>query len=116
MRSIEQACYWMAADDSEIAPSLESDIQTDIAIIGGGFTGLWTSLFLKELDGACDVVILESQTVGYGGSGRNGGIVGETIDHSHSLSMIHFGFEEAKRLVSIGRKNLEEMAAFLSTN
>src|SRR6185437_11152851 len=51
-----------------------------------------------------------------GGSGRNGGIVGETIDHSHSLSVIHFGFEEAKRLVSIGRKNLEEMAAFLSTN
>src|SRR4030095_11411575 len=98
MLPIEQACYWMAQDRPEAEPALLGDLRTDIAIIGGGFTGLWTALFLKELSPSTEVAILEQGRVGYGGSGRNAGILGETIDHSHQLAIVHFGFEEARRL------------------
>jgi glycine/D-amino acid oxidase-like deaminating enzyme len=93
-------------------PSLTDELRTDIAIIGAGFTGLWTSLFLKELDPTVDVTIVEKHFAGYGGSGRNGGILGETIDHSHQLAIQHFGRDEAKKLAEIGRNNIAEMQQF----
>lgn len=114
MLSIHEACYWMTTSRSEPAPPLDQDIKTDIAIVGAGFTGLWTALFLKELDAATKVVVLERETAGYGASGRNAGIVSETLDHSHSLAVTHFGLEEARRLVTVGRLNLEEMVGFLA--
>jgi L-2-hydroxyglutarate oxidase LhgO len=87
MLPIEKACYWMATAPIAIMPSLQESIKTDIGIVGAGFTGLWTALFLKELDPSAEVAILEKQIAGYGGSGRNGGILGETIDHSHDLAI-----------------------------
>ncbi len=97
-------------------PTKWIDLRTDIAIIGAGFTGLWTALFLKELSPETEVVILEQGGAGYGGSGRNAGMLGETIDHSHQLAIAHFGFEEAKKLAQIGHQNVEEMAAFLEAH
>jgi glycine/D-amino acid oxidase-like deaminating enzyme len=82
--------------------------------VGAGFTGLWTALFLKELEPAIDVVILEQETAGYGGSGRNAGIVGETLDHSHELAAAHFGLDEARELARLGRENLDELEKFLA--
>jgi len=45
----------------------------DVAICGGGYTGLWTAIFLKRADAALRVAVLERDYVGYGASGRNGG-------------------------------------------
>ena len=45
----------------------------DVAIVGGGFTGLWTAHYLAEADPALRVAVLEAETVGFGASGRNGG-------------------------------------------
>ena len=67
---------------------------------------------LKEADASLDVVLVEKHTVGYGGSGRNAGILAETVDHSHQLAISHFGLEEAKRLALLGRRNVDEMEAF----
>lgn len=116
MLPIHEACYWMTTSRSEPAPALNQDITADIAIVGAGFTGLWTAVLLKQLDASADVVVLERENAGYGASGRNAGILSETIDHSHSLAVTHFGLEEAQRLVAIGKQNLQEMAAFLITN
>ncbi len=82
--------------------------------MGGGFTGLWTALFLKELDPATEVVLLEAERIAYGASGRNAGIVGETFDHSHELAVAHFGVAEAKRLAALARANLVELERFLA--
>lgn len=116
MKPIEQACYWMTTERRPPEPSLEGDLAADIAVVGGGFTGLWTSLALKEADPASDVVLIEKNTVGYGGSGRNAGILAETVDHSHQLAIAHFGMEEARRLAELGRRNVDEMAAFFAEN
>jgi glycine/D-amino acid oxidase-like deaminating enzyme len=59
----------------EPAPGLEGDISADVCIVGGGFTGLWTALALKEREPSADVVLLEADVCGAGPSGRNGGFL-----------------------------------------
>ena len=52
---------------------LENNITTDICIVGGGFTGLWTALKIKEKNSSSNIVIIEKDLCGSGASGRNGG-------------------------------------------
>jgi len=59
-------------------PPLAGDIQVDIAIVGGGYTGLWTAYYLLRQDPTLRVLVIEKEIVGFGASGRNGGwCVGE---------------------------------------
>ncbi len=113
MQPIEQACYWLAIRPSAAPHPLEGTQRTDLAIVGAGLTGLWTALFLKQLDPACDVTVIEQGVAAYGGSGRNAGMLSETIDHSHQLAIDHFGMEEAGLLARLGQENVEEMLAYL---
>ncbi|HEY5844819.1 MAG TPA: FAD-dependent oxidoreductase, partial [Mycobacterium sp.] len=53
--------------------ALPGDRDADVAIIGGGYTGLWTAYYLITADPTLRVTILESEYVGFGASGRNGG-------------------------------------------
>ena len=54
-------------------PTLAGDVEADVAIVGAGFTGLWTAYYLAEADPALRIVVLEAETAGFGASGRNGG-------------------------------------------
>jgi len=54
-------------------PALDGDIRADIAIVGAGYTGLWTAWYLKQLEPSLAIVILEAEIAGFGASGRNGG-------------------------------------------
>jgi len=59
-------------------PPLAGDTQVDVAIVGGGYTGLWTAYYLLRLDPSLRIVVIETEIVGFGASGRNGGwCVGE---------------------------------------
>jgi glycine/D-amino acid oxidase-like deaminating enzyme len=60
-------------------PGLPSDVDCDVAIVGAGFTGLWTAYYLKQHDPSLRVVVLEREIAGYGPSGRNGGWVSSGI-------------------------------------
>ncbi len=57
----------------EPRPGLTHDVDADVAIVGGGLTGLWTAYYLKEADPRLSIVVCESEIAGYGASGRNGG-------------------------------------------
>lgn len=116
MRPIEQSCYWLATRQANPSRPQAVDARCDVAIIGGGLTGLWTALFLKELSPRTEVVLLEANTLAYGASGRNAGMLSETIDHSHALAIQHFGEQEARRLALLGQKNVDEMVAWLAKN
>lgn len=54
-------------------PALPGDRDADVAIIGAGYTGLWTAYHLSLLDPSLRIVVLEREIAGFGASGRNGG-------------------------------------------
>jgi len=87
MQSWRQISLWMDQVNENITPrpSLHSTIQADIAIIGGGFTGLWTAYYLTEQNPELSVVIVEAQTVAFGASGRNGGWLMGEMAGQHKL-------------------------------
>ena len=68
-------------------PPLSGDQRADVAIIGGGFTGLMTAYELKRADPGLDVVVLEARDVGFGSSGRNG---------SFAMTVVGLGFQYTK--------------------
>jgi glycine/D-amino acid oxidase-like deaminating enzyme len=57
------------------APALDGEHACDLAVVGGGFIGLWTALLAKERDADRHVVIVERGAVGQGAAGRNGGML-----------------------------------------
>jgi glycine/D-amino acid oxidase-like deaminating enzyme len=62
-----------ADDDWTPRPPLPGDTQADVAVVGAGFTGLWTAYYLLRAEPTLRVVVLEAETAGFGASGRNGG-------------------------------------------
>ena len=73
MKEYQQMSYWLGATPYEEEKPLAGDIECDVAVIGGGFTGLSSAYYIKEEHPDLDVAVLESEVVGYGASGRNGG-------------------------------------------
>lgn len=85
---MEQALDTPHASSARVPrPSLDKDIQYDIGIIGAGYTGLWTAYYLKKQNPDLSIAIVESQTAGYGASGRNGGwLMGEIAEQNTLLN------------------------------
>jgi glycine/D-amino acid oxidase-like deaminating enzyme len=114
MPPIEQSCFWLARRAPREHRPLEGDREADVAIVGAGLTGLWTALALKALDPTVEVAVVEQGLAAFGASGRNAGMLSETIDHGHGLAIEHFGEAEARRLAALGATNVAEMTAFLA--
>jgi glycine/D-amino acid oxidase-like deaminating enzyme len=91
MSTPQSISLWMdqMAEHIRPRPALTGDLQVDIAIIGAGYTGLWTAYYLKKANPALSIAILEAQTVGYGASGRNGGwLIGELAGEDRLLNAL----------------------------
>jgi glycine/D-amino acid oxidase-like deaminating enzyme len=73
--------WWLEeAGPIEATAPLAGDTTADVAVVGGGYLGLWTAWHLKELEPALDVVVVERGLAGHGPSGRNGGFVSTLWD------------------------------------
>ena len=72
---------WLDGALEAFAPRarLTHDIDVDVAIVGAGYTGLWTAYALTERAPGLRIALVEAETVGYGASGRNGGFVSAGI-------------------------------------
>lgn len=77
--------------------ALQDALKADVIIVGAGYCGLSTALHLAEQ--GVDVVLLEAQEVGFGGSGRNGGQVIPGLKYDPSELLARFGAKEGQRLV-----------------
>jgi glycine/D-amino acid oxidase-like deaminating enzyme len=91
------------------APALAGNVTADLAIVGGGFTGLWTALLARERDPSRDVVILEARTSGWAASGRNGGFCSASLTHGLGNGLARFP-AEMPLLERLGAENLREIA------
>jgi glycine/D-amino acid oxidase-like deaminating enzyme len=69
--------FWWRSLDGPPPPRapLAGGLQADVAIVGAGYTGLWTAYYLKRAQPSLDIVVLERERAGFGASGRNGGWV-----------------------------------------
>ncbi|WP_047528829.1 NAD(P)/FAD-dependent oxidoreductase [Pseudomonas sp. 11/12A] len=80
---------WMDQLDEPLLarPALAEDLDVDVAIIGAGYTGLWTAYYLKLQAPALKIAIIEAQTAGFGASGRNGGwLMGNLLGEDRLLA------------------------------
>ena len=70
--------FWLetCGDDLTPRPALDGTVDVDVAILGAGYTGLWTAYYLLEREPSLSVAILEKEIAGFGASGRNGGGLG----------------------------------------
>jgi len=103
--------FWLdSADRPAPHESLVGRVSCDLAVVGGGFTGLWTALLAKERDPAVDVVLLESREIGWAASGRNGGFCDASLTHGVANGRARFP-DEIHRLEQLGLENLDAIEA-----
>ncbi|MHB9798992.1 NAD(P)/FAD-dependent oxidoreductase [Pseudomonas sp. MT3] len=104
---------WLQEIAAELdpTPALNGELEVDVAIVGGGFVGLWTALRLLELEPGCRVAIIERDICGGGASGRNGGFVMSWWPKISSLAA-QCGKEEALRLARASAAAIGEIGEF----
>ena len=102
--------FWL--DDvgtrARFAPLREA-ASADLAIVGGGFLGLWSAILAKERDPGRNIILLESDEVGWAASGRNGGFCEASLTHGDENGQRRWP-EELERLQALGMRNLDEIA------
>lgn len=91
MAATQHISLWMEQLGDSLMPraALPGDIEADVAIVGAGFTGLWTAYYLKQQAPDLHIVVLEAQIAGFGASGRNGGwLIGEVLGEDRLLAAL----------------------------
>jgi putative aminophosphonate oxidoreductase len=109
-----QRPFWLAqalADDADTLAPLVGDTRADVCIVGGGYTGLWTALQIKEQAPELDVAIVEADICGAGASGRNGGCMLSWATKLVTLERL-FGEDEAARLVRASEDAIDRIEDF----
>lgn len=90
-------------------PALPTSV--DVAIVGGGFTGLWTAYYLLRARPDVSVLVLEAEHVGFGASGRNGGWVSALFPVAADSLAARHGREAAQRMVDALVRTVDEVGA-----
>jgi glycine/D-amino acid oxidase-like deaminating enzyme len=110
MNDWESKSFWLGATPYQANPSLDQDIRADVAIVGAGFTGLSTAWYLRQADPSLRVVVLESDVVGYGASGRNAGFVTTKMGMGLGATALRFGKEKARQAHDFGVSAVKHLA------
>ncbi len=101
----EPTPFWLDRPDAPSPCSpLDGPATADLAIVGGGYTGLWTAIQAKEEDPGRDVVLVERDTIAFGASGRNGGFCDATLTHGLENGLSRFP-DEIDRIEAVGRES-----------
>jgi len=108
----EQRVYWLDSPAApEPLPPLEGEARCELAIVGGGFTGLWGALLAAPDQ---DVVLLEGDRCGWGASGRNGGFAEASLTHGFENGLSRWP-DEIDVLQRLSTENFAAMRETLAT-
>ncbi|HZC13124.1 MAG TPA: FAD-dependent oxidoreductase, partial [Thermoleophilaceae bacterium] len=95
----EQSVFWLDSPDApDPLPPLEGEACCDLAVVGGGFTGLWTALLAAPGE---EVIVLEGDRCGWAASGRNGGFLDASLTHGLENGLARWP-DEIGRLLELG--------------
>jgi glycine/D-amino acid oxidase-like deaminating enzyme len=102
---------WLDTVPGSLAPrpSLAADTDCDVAIVGAGFTGLWTAYYLKQLEPGLRILVVEREIAGYGPSGRNGGWASAGVAGSARAYGYGRGDEPVRRAIRETQASVDEI-------
>lgn len=108
------AVFWIEdAGQERFGEALTAGTTADLAIVGGGYLGLWSAVMAKQRNPGQRVVLLEAERIGWAASGRNGGFCEATITHGEENARSRWP-GEVEVLERLGRANLDEFESDLS--
>ncbi|HVO55085.1 MAG TPA: FAD-binding oxidoreductase [Solirubrobacterales bacterium] len=112
---ISRSSWWLeqalAVEPGAARPPLSGQRSADVCVVGGGYTGLWTALSIKESDPSTAVTLLEARECGFGASGRNSGFVLSYWPKIDALTAM-LGAERGVRLARASSDAILEIGAF----
>jgi glycine/D-amino acid oxidase-like deaminating enzyme len=109
LSGISSTPFWL--DDParpEPRRTLNEPAECDLAVVGGGYSGLWTAVLAKKRDPDRSVVLVEAETVGWAATGRNGGFCEASLTHGPVNGLDRFP-DEYQLLEELGEQNLREL-------
>jgi glycine/D-amino acid oxidase-like deaminating enzyme len=105
------APFWLDRPEAPApADPLDGEWECDLAIVGGGLSGLWAAVLAKEDDPGRDVALIEGAEIAHAASGRNGGFFLSSLTHGVANGMARFP-EEVPALESLGLQNFDQAVA-----
>jgi glycine/D-amino acid oxidase-like deaminating enzyme len=109
---------WLDGVPESLNPrsGLPGDTDCDVAIVGAGFTGIWTAYYLKQLQPSLRVVVLEREIAGFGPSGRNGGWVSAGIAGDPQVYARRDGEASVLRAVRETQAAVDEVGRVVATH
>lgn len=112
MRDYSKFSFWLetCGEDLPPRPALQHSIEVDVAILGGGYTGLWTAYYLLNADPHLKVAVFEKEIIGYGASGRNGGWCSSKFPVTPAMLERRYGTGAARLLMLAMKGAVEEVS------
>ena len=111
MKDYTTYSFWLEScgDDLTPRPPLDGSIDVDVAILGAGFSGLWTAYYLLKHNPSYKIAIVERDIAGFGASGRNGGWVSSGFPVTLGEFERRYGLESTKALVNTMYDSVNEV-------
>ncbi|NMO00936.1 FAD-dependent oxidoreductase [Gordonia sp. TBRC 11910] len=106
---------WASQSSTATRPMLDGDIDVDVAIVGAGFTGLWTAYYLLKAEPSLRVAIIEREFAGFGASGRNGGWASSIFPVSLAHVAKRYSHDAALDLQSAMNDTVAEIGEVVTT-
>jgi glycine/D-amino acid oxidase-like deaminating enzyme len=102
--------FWLEDAPGTTYDALTGTTTADLAIVGGGYCGLWTAVLAKRRNPGARVVLLEANTIGWAASGRNGGFCEASLTHGEENGRSRWP-DEYDELERLGAQNLDAFEA-----
>jgi glycine/D-amino acid oxidase-like deaminating enzyme len=111
MTDYSKYSFWLETCGEPLVPrpALATSIDVDVAILGGGYTGLWTAYYLLRSNPELKVAVFEKEIVGFGASGRNGGWCSSKFPVTPGMLEHRYGRERARDLMLAMNATVEEV-------
>jgi glycine/D-amino acid oxidase-like deaminating enzyme len=111
MKDYQGYSFWLETSHDELSPRapLDGSIDVDVAILGAGFSGLWTAYYLLKREPSLDVAVVEAEIAGFGASGRNGGWCSSQFSMSPGLLRERYGRDAARNVMFAMYDSVDEV-------
>ena len=111
MKKYSDYSFWLedAGEPLTPRPRLERSLDVDVAILGAGYSGLWTAYYLLQREPSLRVAVVEKEIAGFGASGRNGGWCSARFPVTAAELVRRFGSESARAMLLAMRESVDEV-------